>query len=148
MARELGADAVVDPTTGSLAEAVADFTHGAGVDAAFETAGNPIPLTDCLDSVIEGGTVVIVGVNPASAHLDLPLYPFHRRNLTLRGSYGAHGGSGGFKGATNWLGQLNLAPIISHRFELKDIAAAFDAARSGRGLKVIVGPNLTGEPSS
>lgn len=148
LARELGADAVVDPTTNSLADAVAAFTNGAGVDAALESAGQPTPLNDCLDSVMEGGTVVIVGVNPASAHLDLPLYQFHRRNLILRGSYGAHGGSGGFKRAANWLGQLNLGQLISHRFELADVAAAFDVARSGQGLKVIVGPNLQGDPAS
>lgn len=147
MARQLGADRVVDPTTSSLADAVASFTQGTGVDAALETAGHPVPLNDCLNSVMDGGTVVIVGVNPASARLELPLYQFHRRNLTLRGSYGAHGGSGGFKGAVNWLGQLNLGPIISHRFELAEIAAAFDVARSGRGLKVIVGRNLSGGPS-
>jgi threonine dehydrogenase-like Zn-dependent dehydrogenase len=139
LALELGADEAVDPTTSSLAEAVAAFTKGAGVDAALETAGHPVPLNDCLNNVAEGGTVVIVGVNPGTARLELPLYQFHRRNLTLRGSYGGHGGSGGFKTATAWLGQLNLQPIISHRFDLADTAEAFDVARTGRGLKVVVG---------
>jgi L-iditol 2-dehydrogenase len=139
LARQLGADVAIDPTREPLAEAVTAFSHGAGVDAAFETAGHPSPLDDCLSAVAEDGTVVLVGVNPASARLELPLYPFHRRNLTLRGSYGAHGG-GPFKQAVNWLGQLNLGPIVSHRFELADVAEAFDVARSGQCLKVTVGP--------
>jgi L-iditol 2-dehydrogenase len=133
LALELGADMAIDPTTGVLASA------GAGADAALETAGHPVPLNDCLQHVAEGGTVVIVGVNAATARLELPLYQFHRRNLTLRGSYGAHGSSGGFKTAVTWLGQLNLQPIISHRFDLADTAEAFDVARTGRGLKVVVG---------
>jgi threonine dehydrogenase-like Zn-dependent dehydrogenase len=84
----------------------------------------------------------MVGVSPASAHIELPLYQFHRRNLTLRGSYGSHIGPSGFKQAANWLGQLELQPIISHRFDLADTAEAFAVARSGRGLKVIVGSRL------
>jgi threonine dehydrogenase-like Zn-dependent dehydrogenase len=138
LALQLGADAAVDPTRDSLAEAVAAFTRGQGVNAAFETAGHPSPLSDCLSAVAEGGTVVIVGVSPASARLDLPVYQFHRRNLTLRGSYGSHIGTSGFKQAANWVGQLALQPIISHRFDLADIAEAFAVTRSGRGLKVIV----------
>jgi len=85
----------------------------------------------------------MVGVNPATATLELPLYPFHRKNLTLRGSYAIHGG-GGFEQGVNWLGQLELKPIVSHRFGLADIAEAFDVARMGRGLKVVVelSPNV------
>jgi threonine 3-dehydrogenase len=99
-------------------------------------------LSDCVNAVAEGGTIVIVGVSPASARLDLPVYQFHRRNLTLRGSYGSHIGMSGFKQAANWLGQLELQPIISHRFDLADVAEAFAVARSGRCLKVIVGSQL------
>jgi threonine dehydrogenase-like Zn-dependent dehydrogenase len=138
LALQLGADAAVDPTRETLADAVAAFTRGSGVSAAFETAGHPTPLSDCVSAVAVGGTVVIVGVSPASARLELPVYQFHRRNLTLRGSYGSHIGPTGFKQAANWLGQLDLQPIISHRFDLADTAEAFDVARSGRGLKVIV----------
>jgi threonine dehydrogenase-like Zn-dependent dehydrogenase len=141
LALRLGADRAVDPKAEPLAEAVGAFTGGRGVDAALETAGHPAPLNDCLGAVAEGGTVVIVGVNPADARLDLPLHRFHRRNLTLRGSYGGHGG-GGFGAAVNWLGQLDLASLVSHRFELAEVAEAFDVARAGRGLKVLVVPNL------
>lgn len=144
LALQLGADEAVDPTRDSLADAVAAFTGGVGVDAALETAGHPAPLGDCMQTVAEGGTVVIVGVNPASARFEVPLYQFHRRNLTLRGSYGGHGGTGGFKTAAAWLGQINLQPIISHRFDLAQTAEAFDVARSGKGLKVIVGSRLAG----
>jgi L-iditol 2-dehydrogenase len=137
VARELAAAVTIDPLHESLADAVAELTRGRGVDAALETAGHPAPLGDCLDAVADGGTVVMVGVNPATARLELPLYRFHRRNLTLRGSYGAHG-TGDFRAAVNWLGELHLAPIISHRFPLAQVGAAFDLARTGSALKVIV----------
>jgi threonine dehydrogenase-like Zn-dependent dehydrogenase len=138
LAVRLGAEAAVDPTGQSLAEAVAAFTDGRGVQSAFETAGHPAPLLQCVEALAERGTAVVVGVAPSTARLDLPLYPFHRRNLSLVGSYGG----GDFAAAARQLGRLELAPLVSHRFDLADIAAAFDVARGGRGLKVLVGSGI------
>jgi len=137
LARQLGADQAIDPRTDSLPEAVAAFTGGAGVDAAFDAAGHPEPLGQCLASVAEGGRVVMVGVPPTTARLDLELYRFHRRNLSLIGSYGAiHADA--VRVAVRWLDQLDLASLISHRFPLPAVASAFEIARTGAGLKVIV----------
>ena len=137
LALRLGADQAIDPRTDSLAEAIASFTGGAGVDAAFDAAGHPDPLAQCIDSVAEGGHVVMVGVPPTTARLDLPLYRFHRRNLTLTGSYGAIRADA-VRAAVNWLGQLELDSLISHRFPLAGVASAFEIARTGVGLKVLV----------
>ncbi len=65
-----------------------------------------------------------------STRYELPLYQFRRRNLNLKGSSGGHCGIGDFKVAPRWFGQLDLVPIISHRFELVNIAEAFDIARN------------------
>ncbi|MCC6627727.1 MAG: zinc-binding dehydrogenase [Chloroflexi bacterium] len=137
LARRLGAVAVVDPTRERLADAVAALTGGAGVDVALETAGRPAPLADCLDALREGGVAVMVGVNSTEARLELPIYRFHRRNLTLRGSYGARGDDD-ISAAIAWLGRLDLVSLVSHRFGLSDIALAFDTARSGQGIKTLV----------
>ena len=141
LAGRLGAARTVDPTQESLADAVASFTDGRGVSVALESAGSPAALGDCVEALAEGGTAVVVGVAPATARLDLPLYRFHRRNLTLRGSYGAPVG-GGYAAAAALLGQLELLPLISHRFDVADVASAFEVARSGHGLKVVVGAGL------
>jgi threonine dehydrogenase-like Zn-dependent dehydrogenase len=137
LAARLGADRTIDPGATSLVDAVRELAPAGKVDVAFEAAGHPSPLRDCLAAVADNGTVVMVGVPPATAHLDLELYPFHRRNLTLTGTYGASG-SQAFRSAVNWLGQLDLASLVSHRFALEEIADAFDVARQGAGLKVLV----------
>ena len=134
LARELGAEQAIDPTRESLADAVAAFTDGQGVATAFETAGHPAPLGQCLEALAVDGTAVVVGVAPASTRLDLGLYPFHRRNLTLRGVYGGSD----FAAAAKLLGTLELQPIVSHRVGLAGIAEGFETARTGRGLKVLV----------
>ena len=83
---------------------------------------------------------MLVGVHPDSAHLDLQLFPFHFRNLSLVSSYGGMA-SLGMDQAVRWLGQIELGMLISHRFPLVSMAEAFDVARAGKGLKVLVIPN-------
>lgn len=140
LALELGAAVAVDPLDPHdrrVADVVHDLTGGASVAVAFEAAGNIAALGDCLGAVGEDGAVVLVGVSPSAAQLPLDVYPFHRRNLRLIGSYGDRAGVG-FTPAVAWLGRLRLAPLISHRFDLDDIDAAFATARRGEGLKVLV----------
>lgn len=133
----LGADDVLDPAAGPLAQALG----GDVIGVAFESAGSLGGLRDCLDAVADDGRVVMFGVHRDTSILRLPLYGFHYRNLTLIGSFGADRQAA--EQAAALLPGLDLDPLISHRFGLDHIGAAFDAARSGAGLKVIVYP---GEP--
>jgi threonine dehydrogenase-like Zn-dependent dehydrogenase len=141
LARRLGADELIDPTAVDVAARCRELTHGRGVDAAFETAGDPRPLADCIAAAAPGGAVVLVGVNTRTARLEVELHDFHFRNLRLLGSYGGPG-RGGFRAAAGWLGQIQLQPIISHRFSLSELADAFTIARAGLGSKVLVCPPL------
>ena len=86
----------------------------------------------------DDGRVVMFGVHRDTAVLRLPLYGFYFRNLSLAGSFGADRQAA--TQAAGLLGELDLDGLISHRFGLDDIGDAFDAARSGAGLKVIVYP--------
>ncbi len=139
LALRLGAAQVVDPSDGDIEAAVMATTGGTGVTVAFESSGVPAALADCLQSVANGGRVVMIGVHPTAARLPLHLDDFHPRNLSLVGVYG---GRGQFHAAAQWLAHLDLEPLIGRRFELADINAAFDVARSGQSLKVLVGPGL------
>ena len=139
LATRLGADEVIDPSSADVAARVRELTGGRGVDAAFETAGNPRPLADCVAAATHGGAVVLVGVNGHAARYEIELHDFHFRELRLIGSYGGTG-RGGFRAAAGWLGQIQLQPMISHRFGLAELAEAFAIARSGTGCKVLVYP--------
>jgi L-iditol 2-dehydrogenase len=139
LARQLGADEVIDSTNADVGARVRDLTGSRGVDAAFETAGVPQPLADCVTAATQGGAIVLVGVNGRAARFEVELYDFHFRDLRLIGSYGG-AGRGGFRAAAGWLGQIQLQPFISHRFGLGDLAEAFAVAREGQGCKVLVYP--------
>jgi L-idonate 5-dehydrogenase len=134
LALALGADLAVDPAAGPLAGALPAEV----IAVAFESAGSPAALRDCLDAVADDGRVVMFGVHRDTATLPLPLYGCHFRNLSLIGSFGADRQAA--REAAGLLGELDTGGLISHRFGLDDIGAAFEAARSGAGLKVIVYP--------
>ncbi|MFN8635083.1 MAG: zinc-binding dehydrogenase [Chloroflexota bacterium] len=139
LAKELGAEATVNPTRESLADTVETLTGGSGVDVAWESAGHPAALESCLEAVRPGGTVVMVGVNSTEAHLALPLYRFHRRQLRLIGVYGS-GGVETFHRAAALMPRLELTRMIAHRFGLADLEEAFSLARSGRQGKILIEP--------
>jgi threonine 3-dehydrogenase len=154
LAAELGAVATVDPLRESVADAVRAFAgvNGAsgvalppgagdpgGVDIALETSGAPSALADCLDAVRPGGTVIMVGVSPENATLPFPIWRFHRRQLKLHGVYGS-GGVATFHQAVAVMPHLKLTQMISHRFGLGEIDAAYALARSGQRGKLLIEP--------
>ena len=139
MAGRLGADLTIDPSKESLVDSVADFTGGRGADVAFEVAAVPAALNDCVKSLRHGGKVVMVGVHSATARLELELYWFHRHELQIISSYG---GVGAYQRTATWLGHLELKPLLTHFFDLAEIGRAFDTAKSGAAVKVLVGAGL------
>ena len=139
LAGRLGADVTVDPTKESLSDAVQEATNGEGVDIAFEVAAVPAALAECIELVKDRGRVVLVGAHSTTAQLAINLSSFHVRQLSL---VTANGGPWTFKRAVAWLGQLELSPIISHRFDLADTGKAFDLAKAGGLVKALVGPHL------
>jgi len=139
LALELGAEAVVDPLRESVADAVRALAGGDGVDIALESAGAPPALSDCIQSLRPGGTAIMVGVNANTATIPLPLWRFHRWQLTLKGVYGS-GGVATFRAAIAMMPQLQLTRMISHRFGLAEVDAAFDLARAGQRGKILIEP--------
>ncbi len=139
LAKRLGADIVIDPSKESVLEAARDLSGGRGVDVCFEVAAVPAALNEGLEAVRHHGRVVMVGVHAESARLEIPLYRFHRRELSIVSIWGAWGA---FDRTVNWLVALNLRPIVSHFYGLDQIEAAFDKARSPDAIKVLVGAGV------
>jgi threonine dehydrogenase-like Zn-dependent dehydrogenase len=61
-AKAFGADAVINPRDGGVAEAIQALTKGKGVSVALETSGASSANQDALDSVAPWGTVCLVGI--------------------------------------------------------------------------------------
>ena len=64
-ARDLGADATVDPTETDLSQAIRDWTDGRGADGVLELVG-PATMPATLNGLAKGGRMVIVGSHTGS----------------------------------------------------------------------------------
>jgi threonine dehydrogenase-like Zn-dependent dehydrogenase len=72
LAREYGADHVVDFQDQDPVEGIRDLTGGEGVDAAIEALGSDRTLQDCIRAVKPGGTVSNVGYHGGDEYRHIP----------------------------------------------------------------------------
>jgi len=84
LARQLGADAGLDPARGDVAKEVAEATEGRGADVAFEAVGIAATVKTAIDCVRRGGTITLVG--NLSPTIEIPLQAVVTRQLRLQGS--------------------------------------------------------------
>jgi threonine dehydrogenase-like Zn-dependent dehydrogenase len=89
----MGADAVLNPESDDVAEAVRARTDGRGADLAFEVVGISPSLNIALECLRKGGSLTMVGnVTP---RVEFPMQDVVTRELTIygtcasRGEYGA-----------------------------------------------------------
>jgi L-iditol 2-dehydrogenase len=133
LARELGAEAVHALADGPLDRVGQTFSGREGVDLVIETAGTAEAVTNALSLVRPGGRIVLTGL----PHEPTPVAFFSvvRREVTIIGSMIYQDE---FPEALALVAsrQVRTMPLLTHRFPLDDIAAAFAAHRDPASIKV------------
>ncbi|RFU20676.1 NAD(P)-dependent alcohol dehydrogenase [Geodermatophilus marinus] len=130
LARQFGADVVVDHTAGDPVEQVMARTEGAGVDAAIEAFGFPQTFEACVRVTKAGGRVSNIGYHgedPSPLQLPLDAFGLGMNDKSI------HTGlcPGGSERMTRLLrllqnGRIDPTPMTTHRFGFDDIERAFD----------------------
>jgi L-iditol 2-dehydrogenase len=137
LARTLGAGEVTTTATGDHARLAREFSGREGVDLVIETAGTPEAVAQAVDLVRPGGRVVLTGLphEPSS----LSFFPVVRREVSIAGSMIYQDE---FPEAVRLLasGEVRPEPLLTHRFPLAEIGAAFAAHRTPAAIKVAVFP--------
>jgi L-iditol 2-dehydrogenase len=131
-------DEVIDAKTIDPVSRILELTDGRGADIVFECAGATVPTQQSLALAIKGGTIVIVGVSMNVAEF-LPAN-VALRELTIKGSMIFSPGE--YALALNLIAnkKIDVAPLITDVFPLKDINKAFERAASGEGGKILIKP--------
>ncbi len=127
MAKEMGADLVVDFHHADPVEAILAATSGRGVDVAIEALGTQETFENALRVLRPAGTLSSLGVY--SGKLSLPLEPFaaglgdHKLVTTL-----CPGGKERMGRLLSVVksGRVDLRPLVTHRFTLSEIVEAYD----------------------
>lgn len=143
VARRMGADVTIDFSKGDPVEQIMHLTNGRGADVAIEALGTQQTFESCLRSLKPGGTLSSLGVY--SGKLTLPLDAFaaglgdYKIVTTL-----CPGGKERMRRLLNVVAsrRVDLEPLVTHRFKLDDIEAAYELFANQRDgvLKVAITP--------
>jgi 2-desacetyl-2-hydroxyethyl bacteriochlorophyllide A dehydrogenase len=137
LAVQLGADIAIDPMSEDPRERLLAETRGIGVDVAIEAVGAVVTAQTAISLPRRSGTVVLIGVPPATAELTLKSYELFERELTIRTSFIR---AQEFRRAVELLAVLDVEPLLGTRFPLERVHDAFAAAGSRQGVKTLVTP--------
>jgi len=134
LARELGADAAVAISSPrEAATAAQEFSGREGVDLVVETAGTPRAVEDAAELCRPGGRIVLTGLPHEPTTLSF--FSVVRRELRIIGSMIYQDE---FPEAVRLLavGAVRVQRLLTRRFPLDQIQAAFEAHRSRDTIKV------------
>ena len=118
------------------ARQVADDSEAAdlGLDVAFEVAGDDAAVEHALRAVRPGGRVVLVGI-PADDRTSFRASLARRKGLTILLSRRMQPGDLPRAISLAADGAVDLGALVTERFPLREVSAAFDALAAWRGLK-------------
>ena len=141
MGKQMGADYTVNVREGEEpVKVIKELTNGVGADVVFDAAGVSNSLDEALDLVRPGGAIVMVAFYKAPVNVNINKAVVRNVNLyTVRGE-----GRRNVRRSLSLAAQrkIDLRPLITHEFALKDINQAFETftKRIDNAMKVIVHP--------
>ncbi|WP_263141566.1 NAD(P)-dependent alcohol dehydrogenase [Pseudomonas sp. RIT-PI-AD] len=143
VARQLGASHIVDFKQGDPVAQIMALTDGRGVDVAIEALGSQATFEASLRVLRPGGTLSSLGVY--STDLRIPLDAFaaglgDKKIITTL----CPGGKERMRRLMEVVasGRVDLKPLVTHRYKLDDIEAAYDLFANQRDgvMKVAITP--------
>ncbi|MDR2013919.1 MAG: NAD(P)-dependent alcohol dehydrogenase [Rhodanobacter sp.] len=143
IARRLGADHVVDFKAGNPVEQIMALTDGRGVDVSIEALGTQNTFESALRVLRPGGCLSSLGVYSGDLKIPLDAFAAGLGDLSIVSSL-CPGGKERMRRLLEVVasGRTDLKPLVTHRYKLDDIEAAYDLFANQRDgvLKVAITP--------
>lgn len=136
LAKKLGATETVNLKERKLTDVMRDVGMTEGFDVGMEMSGNASGLSDMINNMKHGGKIALLGLLPKDTKVDMETVIFN--GLNLRGIYGRKVWDTWYKMTTMIQSGLDVAPVITHRFDIRDYEKGFEAMISGQSGKVIL----------
>ncbi|WP_154222085.1 NAD(P)-dependent alcohol dehydrogenase [Marinicella rhabdoformis] len=143
VSKKLGAHHTINFNDEDPVKAIMRLTQGRGVDVAIEALGTQLTFESCLNVLKPAGTLSSLGVY--SGKLTMPLESIaaglgdHKIITTL-----CPGGKERMRRLMSVIasGRIDLKPMVTHRFKLDDIEAAYDLFANQRDgvMKIAITP--------
>ena len=137
-ALEAGADVVIDPTAADLRAAVRAETRGQGADVVICAIGIPALAAQAIGLAAKGGRVSLFAGFTKGDTGALDINAIHYEELQVTGSFGLSRRD--YEDALHMVadGRIDLRGMVTHRYGLTEVAAAFAMAEGGAAMKVAI----------
>ena len=133
LAKQWGADELIDARRGDIAPQVKAATGGKGANAAIDIVGTRATLEASVRSLAVGGRLVIIGAKPKSVYKDDPSFmldpgDFLHRGLELHSSRYVNAAEIAL--TLELVRQQRIKPVITQTFPLEKVEAAHELVRN------------------
>ncbi len=138
LVKECGLEYTCNPSRASLKETVTNVFGPASYQVALECVGIEATMTDAIETIAKGGTIVVVGVFGEKPRVDLGLVQNNELNLAGTLMYKQED----YEDAVVLIasGKVATTPLMSRHFSMDDYLAAYqfiDQARD-KSMKVFI----------
>lgn len=136
----LGADAAVSPGT-KLAGTVRDLSDGRGADAVFDSVGGSALLSEGIDVLRDGGTIVLFAHAGRGERASFDINALFKGEMRVVATYSGTVEDQGTVFELMASGRLDPTPLVSDRFALSRFDDALALARDRSALKIMIVPD-------
>lgn len=136
LAKKMGVSLALNPKKTSLKEAMNILGMKEGFDVGLEMSGNATAFNDMLEYMNHGGKISLLGFLPKETQINWSHIIL--KGLILKGIFGREMFETWYKMIAMLQSGLDISPVITHQFHVKDYAQAFEVMRNGNSGKVIM----------
>lgn len=136
LAKTLGIQYTVNTAKEDLGSIMEALNIREGFDVGLEMSGSEIALNTMIDHMIHGGRIALLGLLKSDTRIDWSKVIFN--GLIIKGIYGRQMHETWYKMSAMLQGGLDISKIITHRMDVRDFEAGFEAMNSGKCGKVIL----------
>ncbi|HTC42444.1 MAG TPA: L-threonine 3-dehydrogenase [Candidatus Acidoferrales bacterium] len=141
LAKEMGANFVLNPQTEDPVKKILEATGGTGVDVLLEMSGHSAAIQQGFKALRAGGRASLLGIPTENVPLDL-VQDVIFKGATVQGIYGR-------RMYETWVemtallkaGRVNLEPLFGERIALENFESAFAKLQNGLAGKILMYPN-------
>ncbi|MBT2445376.1 L-threonine 3-dehydrogenase [Streptomyces sp. ISL-36] len=136
LARKAGVSLALNVAERTIADGQRTLGLKEGFDVGLEMSGNPRAMRDMVANMTHGGKIAMLGLPAEDFAVDWA--KIVTSMITIKGIYGREMFETWYAMSVLLEGGLDLAPVITGRYDYRDFEAAFDDAASGKGGKIIL----------
>lgn len=136
LAQKMGATRTVNVTKENLQDVMKELGMEYGFTVGLEMSGYAPAFNSMLENMLHGGKIALLGILPPNTAIDWNLVIFNM--LEIKGIYGREIFNTWHQMVDLLKNNLQLQPVITHRFAVDDFQEGFKTMISGQCGKVIL----------